>query len=610
MKFPSINQLIFSLKKVLLRFPIPIIYALIATISGFVLSYYLEDVSAEKFLVKGIYLGNFGLALSLALCFYKESKGLKTMLFFVGNLFIFLILLLIFFTIDTYNFKSDIILLLILGFAFHLLVAFSAFHTKEDNNGFWQINKTLFLQFATSVLFSAVLFIGLSVALLSIQTLFDINWDGKVYFRLWIIIAGLFNTIFFLASIHQPLNQLNQDTSYPKGLKVFTQYVLIPLASVYLAILLAYELKIIFQWSLPNSSVAILILGYAVFGILSILLVHPLRNQEGNKWIQLFSKSFYLLMLPLLLLLAVSIIKRVSDYGITESRYLIIALAIWLTFITIFFLIKGREQIRVIPISLFFFAISIVFGPWSILSVSKNSQVNRLAYYLDQKPSPKRNNEVRNLVSYIYNYHGYKELQPLVKSDLETVNDYFTNKVARDSMSRFEEQRLLKDSILSLLNVDPNYEMVDNLGVDTNTVKNFKNSLEGELDVNGALKVVAFYSTVNNSDKKKIEFKLDGQQYELKIDSSYSVHLKSSAQDEIVFKADSLLKSLQNNKSLKLKGGAGSDYAVLPEMMSISKEIKSYKVICRFERLNGGVKSNVSPYTVYYNGFLIFYPKK
>ena len=84
-------------------------------------------------------------------------------------------------------------------------------------------------------------------------------------------------------------------SSYPSGLKMFTQYVLIPLAVIYVVILLSYEAKIIVQWSLPRGLVSSLILGYAVFGILSILLVYPIRNYDDSKWIKIFSRSFYFL---------------------------------------------------------------------------------------------------------------------------------------------------------------------------------------------------------------------------------------------------------------------------------------------------------------------------
>src|SRR5690606_19185258 len=185
---------------------------------------------------------------------------------------------------------------------------------------------------------------------------------------------------------------------------------------------------------------------------LSLLLVHPLRNDEDNKWIKAYSKIFYVLMLPLVPLLILAIYKRVDAYGITESRYILIILAGWLTFITLYFLVKGREQIRIIPISLVIISILICFGPWGISSVSKTSQQNRLAHLLEQESSPKRNNEIRNLVMYLNNNHGILALQPFVKADLHSVNEYFMNK--QDSSYRnYNYKWESRDSVLSLLNI-------------------------------------------------------------------------------------------------------------------------------------------------------------
>src|SRR5690606_34732880 len=126
------------------------------------------------------------------------------------------------------------------------------------------------------------------------------------------------------------------------------QFVLIPLATIYLTILLAYEIKLIAEWSLPKGIVSSLVLGYAVYGILSILLVYPIRYDEGNRWISTFSKWFYLLLIPLIVVLALAVWQRVDQYGITESRYVLIALSLWLAGITIYFLTDRQQNIRVI----------------------------------------------------------------------------------------------------------------------------------------------------------------------------------------------------------------------------------------------------------------------
>jgi hypothetical protein len=608
MKFPSIYQLWQATVNVVNRFTFPLIYTFIGTICAWLLvSSHKMDFQNQIYLTKGLYLGNLGLTLSLAFCLFSEKNNFSFYKKALVNVFIFLILCLFFFTLNPFDKESDILILVVLGFAFHLLVSISAFYSSGENNGFWQINKNFFLNFVIAVLYSACLFIGLAIALFSIEQLFGINWDGDIYIKLWIIIVGLFNTIFFLSGIASPIEKLNNEHAYPKGLKIFTQYVLIPLASIYLIILLAYEIKIIIEWQLPNGSVAVLVLGYAVFGMLSLLLVHPLRNDEDNKWIKAYSKIFYVLMLPLVPLLILAIYKRVDAYGITESRYILIILAGWLTFITLYFLVKGREQIRIIPISLVIISILICFGPWGISSVSKTSQQNRLAHLLEQESSPKRNNEIRNLVMYLNNNHGILALQPFVKADLHSVNEYFMNK--QDSSYRnYNYKWESRDSVLSLLNISKEYEF-ENLGIDSEQVKYFKNEEEDILDVAGADKVIAFNSNMNQQNQKIRSFNIGNDRFVLSVDTSDILHLKINSGGALTFKMDTLLNDLIASKSLKgIEHEFNSYHAPLNKMI-IQKELGQYKFISRFEQINSGYGENKKLKFLYYSGYVIVIKK-
>jgi hypothetical protein len=609
MKFPSLQQLQIDVKQATSRFTFPIIYALIATSAALAATYKVDE-AWYQYLTKVTYLGNFGTTLSLAFSLYADGKSFSVKKVAVVNFIIFLLLIFIYYTLNPNLYNADVIVLVVIGFACHLLVSFSAFTTTKENNGFWQINKGFFLRFATSSLYSAVLFIGLSVALLSIDTLFNVKWDYKIYLRLFIIIVGVFNTIFFLAGIKYPLKDLNEDDTYPKGLKVFTQYVLIPLATIYLCILLAYEVKIILEWRLPTSSVAILILGYAVFGILSILLIYPIRNLEGNKWINLYTKSFYLLMIPLLLLLAISIFKRVSDYGITESRYLLIALAFWLTFVTSYFLIRGKDQIRIIPISLFVVAVLITFGPWGIQYVARVSQQNRLAEFIGKKPEPKRNNEIRNLVSYLYDHFGVNALQPFIKTDIKSIKNHFLSKKIKQKYLQPQQINNVKDSVLNLLKVNPAYEFIDNNGILASENKSFKNIEEGIIDVSGALKIVEFDSNIRNRDKKNISFYVDRTQFSITIDSLENIILTPKNDRKIVFVVDTLLKDLLANKNLKPHKFEFLTFITTNSSMQINKTSNDFNFTCRFESISGGLDYLKKRKVMYHNGYLIIYPKK
>ncbi len=307
-------------------------------------------------------------------------------------------------------------------------------------SAFWEYNKQLFLRILTAGLYSTVLYSGLCTAIVSANVLFNLDLDGKIYLHLGYCVYGIFNTAFFLAGVPADWYALETEQIYPKGLKVFTQFVLIPLAIIYLCILLAYECKVIIEWSLPKGLVSSLVLGYAVYGILSILLVHPIRHNEGNKWIKTFSRLFYVLLVPLILLLSVAVWARINQYGITEARYILIVLSLWLSGITVYFIFSTSQNIKIIPVSLCMLTLLCIWGPQSASSISLQSQMSRLialfeknkAYASDKfSPLPttitkEDSDEASEIVSFIVERHGIDPFRDHMTASLDTLQHYDT----------------------------------------------------------------------------------------------------------------------------------------------------------------------------------------
>jgi hypothetical protein len=316
------------------------------------------------------------------------------------------------------------------------------------------------LRFLTAALYSGTLFLGLLIALLSTNSLFSLSLDDNIYVCLFAFIAAGFNTLFFLAGIPAKMSFFEQDSSYPKGLKVFTQYVLIPLLTIYLLILIVYELKILIDQELPEGMVSILILGYAIFGILSYLLTYPIRKEKGNEWIKVFSKLFFIFMLPLLVLLFIAVWVRIADYAITEPRYFLVLLSIWLSGITAYFLISKSPTIQTVPISLCILALISTFGPQSASAIAKRSQTTRY-YKVDSEK------EKAAIINYRVENYGLKSLQPLTDIDLTLVQNeikeqkgstYFPSDNERTSSSEvplYEIKNKLRDTAYSILKIKP-----------------------------------------------------------------------------------------------------------------------------------------------------------
>ncbi len=315
-------------------------------------------------------------------------------------------------------------LLLIAGL--HLLVSFLPFGLRASTEtGFWQYNKLLLLRFILAALYTCVLFVGLSLALLACETLLEINVEPWNYVQLWYWVAFVYNTWFFLAGIPEDVRSLEQVRDYPVGLRIFAQYVLIPLVVIYFVILYAYTAKIIIQWSLPEGWVGYPVIGVSVTGMLALLLVHPIRERAESAWIASYSKYFYWALYPLITLLAVAIVTRIADYGITERRYLVVVASAWLLGITLYFTLGRRKDITVIPISLCVVTFLTSFGPWSATSISRHSQLGRLREMLIREEvmidgrldsTPKRvdferEREISDVVTYLHDVHGIARIR-------------------------------------------------------------------------------------------------------------------------------------------------------------------------------------------------------
>lgn len=416
MKLPSIQALVAGSLNVAKRFPLELTAALAGTVCAMLLfeEAYPEN---EEQLILLLLCSNLALTLFLSISVFTESRQLAPAGRFALKMAGVVLMIIIFFSLDPISDETNIFRFVFLAAAFHLLVSFAPFIYRGSMEGFWEYNMRIFLRILTAGLYSTVLYAGLAIALLSADALFDLKIQSEIYGHLFALIFGLFNTTFFLAGLPSDWKNLEDPQPYPKGLKIFTQYVLIPLATIYLGILLAYEGKLIIEWSLPKGLVATLVLGYAVYGMLSILLVHPVRFDQGNRWIMTFSKFFYLLLIPLIILLGSAVYLRVNQYGVTESRYVLIVLSLWLTGITIYFLSSRLQNIKVIPVSLCVVALLAVWGPQSASAVSRQSQLKRLFTFFEQKNSvnngklvPLTNTagsgEATEILRYLVNRHG------------------------------------------------------------------------------------------------------------------------------------------------------------------------------------------------------------
>ncbi|MTI19683.1 DUF4153 domain-containing protein, partial [Fulvivirga sp. RKSG066] len=379
-KLPSLNAIIDRAAHSFLRFPLSILSSVAAAAIAMYL-FETEPREPQLYLINLMLCFALGIPLFFSVGILSDKRRLtaksRFLLYIGAVLFLGLIYCSFPDSTSVNNVAIPYIRYAIFNVIVHLIASFAPYSNTGSYNGFWQYNKALFLRILEAILYSGFLYVGLALALGALELLFDVDVHEKLYFHLFIFIVGFFNTWFFLSGVPENFSDLEDNIKYPKGLKVFTQYILLPLLSIYLIILYSYGLKIIISWNWPEGIVSYLIICVAVVGILLVLLLYPYQKDEGSTWVKRFSLLYYVALLPLIVMLFLAIGMRIGDYGITINRYIITLLGIWLSIIALYF-VMGKKNIKFIPISLASILLIASFGPWGIFSVSESSQLNRL----------------------------------------------------------------------------------------------------------------------------------------------------------------------------------------------------------------------------------------
>ena len=241
---------------------------------------------------------------------------------------------------------------------------------KDEEEKYFQsvvVDKTV------TILYSMVLFLGLTAVFLTVDGLSLIKLKEQIYIEIWLFVVFVFAMIFFASKLKKVDENL-EEYEIHKIFRFLIYFIVIPLITIYTGILYIYFGKMLITKSWPQGLVSHLILWYTIFSLFIMIMVTPMTKKDPVA--KVFKKYFPLASIPLLALSIVSISKRISQYGVTELRYFIVLLGIWLIFCMVSSIFKAR--LSVILISLIAVVYISVFSPINNRRITIMSQNKRL----------------------------------------------------------------------------------------------------------------------------------------------------------------------------------------------------------------------------------------
>jgi hypothetical protein len=197
--------------------------------------------------------------------------------------------------------------------------------------------------------------------------------------------------------------------------------------------------KIVVQGEWPSGWIGWLVTSVGIAGLLGFLLIHPLRDDPAEPWIRTYSRALFLGLIPAAVMLLVAFWKRIIPYGLTEPRLLGIMLGLWLLVMAVWYTVRPRAGIRLIPVTLAILLLATVYGPLSVTALSVASQGSRLKALITEARDGRPNDtEASAALRFLLDHGAQRQIVAAIPGKLPAVNwdRVYDRRSERDSTAR------------------------------------------------------------------------------------------------------------------------------------------------------------------------------
>jgi hypothetical protein len=245
------------------------------------------------------------------------------------------------------------------------------FFKQKDENGFWNFLTRNTKSAVIAIVITYVLNFAISLLLFGFYQLFDIKIPEKIFLYMTIFCTCTVGPILFFSGIPS-ISDCQQETPALNKFETSTnRFIFLPVVSLYIVLLYAYIVKIIIQWEMPKGMVSFLVSASMLLMLLHVTKTYPERINPKRTLEKALLKILPAACIPLVILMSVGIFRRIADYGISESRYYVVAINIFFYAIIAILLnpkiICKSKYIAIVFCSMFFIATN---GPLSAYNVT------------------------------------------------------------------------------------------------------------------------------------------------------------------------------------------------------------------------------------------------
>ncbi len=425
MKLEILKSKLQTLVKTIKLYPMVLLAILIATIFSIMEIWKIEFNALNSTLIVDLIISSLYFAMSYMIVKLiitdkniEITNGQKALVYAIVSVIMGLLCYFLIIKVDKSLYLKNQITQMGLFFALFIgMFVAGHFNTEID---YADYAVKIILAIIESLIYCVTIFVGIVAILYTTKELFKLNFNlSNLIVTCAVVIFLLLNSTIILSKFPLKYCEENLKIKWLTPFKFLFTRIIAPLFLIYGLILLLYIIKVVVLKTIPNNIITNLILWY---GLLSVVVLFVSKTVQ-DKFIKIYDKVQPIILLILSGMMFYSIGIRISYYGITEGRYMVVIGGVFIVISMIYYLFFNKKTYITIPTTLLILTLISSVGPVSAYNISKIDQKNRLEKMLIEenllvngeiKPqknvNPAKIKEIKDKLDYFTRKHSAKEL--------------------------------------------------------------------------------------------------------------------------------------------------------------------------------------------------------
>lgn len=220
-----------------------------------------------------------------------------------------------------------------------LSIFIAPFWKNKDENAFWIFLFKNLKALVVAALVTALLLASVEALVFCFGALFEHDFDEKVYFYIFYFCASTVFPILYFSGI-PAIEECHRETPALNKFATSTiRFLFMPVLSLAILLFYAYIVKFIVLWDMPQGMVSYFVSGFMIYMLALVTVLYPARLAPGSTFEKKLLKVFPAACIPLVAMMSVGLIRRISDYGISMERIFAVTINIYFYVIIAVFLV-------------------------------------------------------------------------------------------------------------------------------------------------------------------------------------------------------------------------------------------------------------------------------